>query len=439
VAQNTTALDISRFFSSVAKGLNIAFGAEHRIETYQIVAGEEASYKTYGHPVFSIDTTFSTEGDIESIDSTFRPGGSQGFPGFQPGNELKESRSNFGSYIDLELDVTEKFTISAAGRFEQYSDFGNTLNGKLASRYKISSNFSVRGSLSSGFRAPSLAQLYFNSTFTDIVAGQAIDKIIAKNNSPITRDLGIPALKEEVSTNAGLGFTAKAKALTLTVDAYYVQIKDRIVLTGSFYSDDDIIGDDLQNLNIGAAQFFTNAVNTTSKGVDAIFAYSTSFSGRQNLKLSIAANFNDMAIDKIYTNEKLQGKEGTYFGLREQYFLLASAPKSKFNFGIDYTKGSFFSNLKLTRFGKVELLNWNDNGDNIADQGEVDTYNPKITTDLGVGYNLKNFTLTLGGVNILNAYPDRQDPGLTESGGIWDSVQMGFSGAYYFAKIGFRF
>lgn len=439
LAQNTTALDISRFFSSVAQGLNIAFGAEHRIETYQIVAGEEASYKTYGHPVFSIDTTFSTEGDIESIDSTFRPGGSQGFPGFQAGNELKESRSNFGSYIDLELDVTEKFTISAAGRFEQYSDFGNTLNGKLASRYKISNNFSVRGSLSSGFRAPSLAQLYFNSTFTDIVAGQAIDKIISKNNSPITRDLGIPALKEEVSTNAGLGFTAKAKALTLTIDAYYVQIKDRIVLTGSFYSDDDIIGEDLQNLNIGAAQFFTNAVNTTSKGVDAILAYSISFSGRQNLKLSIAANFNDMVIDNIYTNDKLQGKEGTYFGLREQYFLLASAPKSKFNFGIDYTNGSFFANLKLTRFGKVELLNWNDNGDNIADQGEVDTYDPKITTDLGVGYSLKNFTLTLGGVNILNAYPDKQDPGLTESGGIWDSVQMGFSGAYYFAKIGFRF
>jgi iron complex outermembrane receptor protein len=233
LAQNTTVLDISRLFPEVAKGLNVAFGAEHRIEIYQIAAGEEASYKTYGHPIFAIDTIFSAPGVIESIDTTFRPGGSQGFPGFQPGNELKESRSNFGGYVDLELDVTKKFTVSAAGRFEQYSDFGNTLNGKLASRYKISDNFSVRGSVSSGFRAPSLAQLYFNSTFTDIVAGQAIDKIIAKNNSPITRELGIPALKQEVSTNFGLGFTARAKAFALTVDAYYVQIKDRIVLTGA--------------------------------------------------------------------------------------------------------------------------------------------------------------------------------------------------------------
>jgi iron complex outermembrane receptor protein len=439
LAQNTTVLDISRFFPEVAKGLNVAFGAEHRIEIYQISAGEEASYKTYGHPIFAIDTTFSAPGVIESIDTTFRPGGSQGFPGFQPGNELKESRSNFGGYVDLELDITKKFTMSAAGRFEQYSDFGNTLNGKLAARYKISDNFSVRGSVSTGFRAPSLAQLYFNSTFTDIVAGQAIDKIIAKNNSPITRELGIPALKQEVSTNAGLGFTAKMKALTLTVDAYYVQIKDRIVLTGAFYSDDDIIGEDLRKLNIGAAQFFTNAVNTTSKGADAILAYSAISSGKHNLRFSIAANFNDMVIDKIYTNEKLQGKENTYFGLREQYFLLASAPESKLNFGVDYLRGKFFTNLKLTRFGKVELINWNDNGDNIVDPGELDTYDPEITTDLSVGYNLKNFTFTVGGVNILNVYPDKQDPGLTESGGIWDSVQMGFSGAFYFARVGFKF
>ena len=428
LAQNTTVLDVSRLFPAIADGLNVAFGAEHRIESYQIFAGEEASYKTYGRQVFSIDG-----------DTTFRPGASQGFPGFQPANEVKESRSNFGSYIDLELDATKKFTISAAGRVEHYSDFGNTINGKLASRYKISDNFSLRGSLSSGFRAPSLAQLYFNSTFTDIVAGQAIDKIIAKNNSPITRELGIPALKQEVSTNAGLGFTAKVKALTLTVDAYYVQIKGRIVLTGAFSSDDPVIGDELKKLNIGAAQFFTNAVNTTSKGADAILTYSASFSGNQALRFSLAANLNNMVIDKIYTNQKLQGKENTYFGLREQYFLLASAPKSKFNFGIDYSKDKFFANLKLTRFGNVKLINWSDNGDNIVDPGEVDTYNPKITADLSVGYNLKNFTFTIGGVNLLNTYPDKHDPGLTESGGIWDAVQMGFSGAFYFARIGFKF
>jgi iron complex outermembrane recepter protein len=439
LGQNTTVLDISRFYPGVLKGLNVAFGAEHRIEIYQIYAGEEGSYKTYGHPIFSIDTVLNNDGSIASVDTTFRPGGAQGFPGFQPANELKETRSNFGAYADLELDVTNKFVVSAAGRYEQYSDFGNTLNGKLAARYKLTDNFSLRGSVSTGFRAPSLAQLYFNTTFTDIVAGQAVDKIIAKNDSPITRELGIPPLKQEVSTNAGLGFTARVKALTLTIDAYYVQVKDRIVLTGSFYSDDDIIGDELKSLNIGAAQFFTNAVNTTSKGLDAILSYSLGFSGQQNLRFSLAANFNNMVIDKIYTNDKLQGKENTYFGLREQYFLLASAPKSKINFGVDYSNKNFFAGLKLNRFGKVELINWNDNGDSVVDPGELDTYNARITADISAGYNLKNFTFTLGGVNVLNAYPDKHDPGLTESGGIWDAVQMGFSGAFYFAKIGFKF
>lgn len=429
LGQNTTNLDFSRLFPKVANGLNLAFGLEHRIEVYQIFAGEEGSYKTYGHPVFS----------VAGIDTIFRPGASQGFPGFQPSNVLKESRSNFGSYIDLELDASKKLTISSAARLEHYSDFGRTINGKLAARYKISDAFSVRGSLSSGFRAPSLAQMYFNTTFTDIVAGKAIDKIIAKNNSPISRVLGIPPLKQEVSLNAGLGFTAKIKSFTMSVDAYRVQIKDRIVLTGSFSSADDLIGSELAKMNIGAAQFFTNAVNTTSQGLDMIFTQTIMLPKNQVIKLSFAGNFNNMVIDKVYTNQKLKGKESTYFGIRDKYFLLASAPKSKFNLGVDYTKGKFFSNLKLTRFGKVELINWNDNGDNVADPGELDVYKPKITTDLSAGYNLKNFTVTLGGVNIFNVYPDKHDPASTESGGIWDCVQMGFSGALYYAKIGFRF
>jgi len=426
--QNTTQLDISRFFPHVMSGLNFACGLEHRIENYQIFAGEEASYTTYGKQVFSINGT----------DTTFRPGGSQGFPGFQPSNVVNETRSNFGAYTDLELDVTKRITLDGALRFEQYSDFGNTWNGKLAGRVKIMDGLSIRGSFSTGFRAPSLAQLYFNTTFTDIVAGKAIDKIIAKNNSPISRALGIPKLKQEVSVNGGLGFTANIKSLSLTVDGYYVQIKDRIVLTGAFTSDDPDIGNVLKAMNIGAAQFFTNAVNTTTKGIDAILAYSLTL-GSSSIKFSYAVNVNNMTIDKIYTNQKLQGKEDIYFGLREQYFLLASAPKYKQNFGIDYINGNFYSNLKFTGFGKVELVNWNYNGEATLPAGDLDVYNPKITVDLSVGYNWKNLSLTIGGANIFNTYPDKHDPALTESGGIWDCVQMGFSGSFWFTKLGFKF
>ncbi len=427
--QNTTNLDLSRFFPTVAKGLNFAVGLENRIENYKIFAGEEGSYKTYGPVIFAIN----------GADTTFRPGASQGFPGFQPSNELNVARTNFGTYVDLDLNVTDKFNVSAAGRFERYSDFGNTLNGKFATRYKIAKGFSLRGSISTGFRAPSLAQMYYNTTFTDIIGGVAVDKIIAKNNSPLTRTLGIPKLKQEISFNAGFGFTAMIKSLTLTVDAYYVKIDDRIVLTGTFYSDDPDIGAEIAKQNVSAAQFFTNAVNTSTKGIDAILSYSLMIGSKQSLKFSAAANFNNMAIDKIYTNDKLAGKESIYFGIREQYFLKASAPKFKLNFGVDYTVGNFYANVKLTEFGKVELINWNDNGDNVADANELDTYNPKMTMDVSAGYKFKNLSFTIGGANILNAYPDQHDAGATESGGLWDCVQMGFSGAFYFAKLGFKF
>ena len=429
--QNTVNLDLSRYFK-VMHGLNLAFGLEQRIENYTIFAGDEASYKTYGKVIFSIDSV--------THDTVYRPGGSQGFPGFQPDNVVNESRSNVGIYADGELDVARPFTIGLAGRYEHYSDFGSALSGKLALRYKITSWLSIRGSVSNGFRAPSLAQLYYNTIFTDIVAGQAIDKIIAKNNSPITAALGIPKLKQEASVNLSGGITAKYHSLSITLDIYHVTIKDRIVLTGAFTSDDPDIGAELKKLNVGAAQFFTNAVNTSTTGLDGIVSYALVFAHKHILRLSFAGNFNNMNIDKTYTNDKLKGKEMIYFGKREQYFLLASAPKSKMNLGIEYSVRNFFANLRFTRFGKVELVNWNDNGDNIVDPAELDTYKPKITTDLCLGYHFwEKLTLTLGGDNILNQYPDHHDPALTESGGIWDAVQMGFSGAYYYARLGINF
>ncbi|MCX6274260.1 MAG: TonB-dependent receptor [Bacteroidetes bacterium] len=439
--QNSTSVNFSKLYGSLLKGLNLAMGLEHRIENYQIFAGDEPSYKNYGG--YYVFNTYDSLGNVNGQDSTLRPAGSQGFPGFQPGNVINESRTNIGAYLDAELDITKAFLVSGAIRFEHYSDFGNTTNGKIAARYKIAKWLSVRGSYSTGFRAPSLAQLYYNTTFTDFVAGVAIDKIIASNNSPITRTLGIPKLKEENSTNISGGITFNAKAFSLTIDAYSIAIKDRIVLTGAFYDDDNVIGPDLQKLNVGAAQFFTNAVNTTTTGVDAILTYTATFANKHILKLSLAGNFNKMTIDKIYTNAKLKDKEDVYFGIREQYFLMASAPKSKINFTIDYSVGNFFASAKAVQFGKVELINWNDNGDKIVDtqvgSNELDTYAAKMTYDLSLGYRFRNISLTLGVANLTNEYPDEHDPALTESGGNWDAVQMGFSGRFSFLRVGFKF
>lgn len=424
LSQNTTSLSFTQFFPEALSGISVAFGTEYRIDNYQIFAGEEGSYRNYG----LVDTVVN--GLIAQTDVLGRPGGSQGFPGFQPSDVTDEFRTNLAGYIDTELDFTDAFMVGAALRAERYSDFGNTITGKIAARYEFSKQFALRASASTGFRAPSLPQIYFSSTFTDFVGGQPIDKIIAPNNSPITRVLGIPQLKEETSANASVGFTTKPfNGFTATVDGYLVNIKDRIVLTGAFEDTDPDIGADLQALGVGAAQFFTNAVDTRTYGLDAIITYSRRF-GASRLQATFAGNFNKMSVEKVKTNSKLEGKESIYFGSRDSLFLLASAPPSKLNLTFDYKVKRFNANLRFVRFGKVELEDW---------IGTRDVYDPKITTDLTIGYDLtNNLNLTIGGANLFDVYPTQQDTE-TESGGLWDAVQMGFSGSFYFAKLGFKF
>ncbi len=424
LSQNTTSINFTRFFEDVLQGTNVAFGVEHRLENYEIFAGEEGSWKNYG-----IVEVVDSNGFVTTTDILGRPGGSQGFPGFQPADELDEFRTNIGMYVDAEFDVTDAFMFATAARYENYSDFGSTLNGKLAARLRINPNLAIRGSVSTGFRAPSLAQIYFRSTFTDFVSGVPVDKIIANNHSPITRRLGIPTLKEETATNASLGFTASFGAFSATVDGYYVSIKDRIVLTGAFEDSDPDIGADLKALNVGAAQFFTNAIDTKTKGVDVILSWS-GYLGNARLRTTFAANFNDMELGDIHTSPKLKGKEDIYFGSREQKFLLASAPDSKMNLTIDYRLRKFNAIVRFVRFGKVVLEDW---------LGTDDVYNPKIVTDLTLGYDLSpNLSLRIGAANLFNVYPDQQDTE-TETGGLWDAVQMGTNGTFYFARLGFRF
>jgi iron complex outermembrane receptor protein len=411
LGQNVSNLNVSRFYKGIMQGLNIAFGAEYRTERYKIFEGERLSYLNY-------DPTL--------------PGGAQGFPGYSPADVTNNGRSNVGVYADVEADITKSFLVDVAARFENYSDFGSTVNGKVGLRYKITDDLAVRGSVSTGFRAPSLAQKYFNSTFTNFVEGQAVEVLLANNNSAVTKALGIPELKQETSQNASLGLTfTPISGFSLTVDGYYVKVKDRVVLTGQFSDDDEEIGDLLKSLRVGKAQFFTNALSyTTTKGVDVIVAHSTPL-GIGRLSSTLAANFNWMELGPVNTSPALAGKEDIYFDERERRFVLASAPPSKINLTLDYTVSKLSFMLRLIRFGEVKLANWD---------YEIDVYSPKIQTDLTVNYKLNNhFSISVGGSNILNVYPDMSLPALTESGGGWDPVQMGSNGAFFFTRVGFRF
>ena len=411
--QNVTGLHFTRFYKNTLQGLNVAFGSEFRYEDYRIFAGEEASYRAY---------------DIS------KAAGSQGFPGFQPSNALNKSRTNLGIYIDTEADITKSFMIGAAARYENYSDFGSTLNGKLSSRLTISPAFMLRGTLSTGFRAPSLAQTYFNSTITNFVGGQAVQVQIAQSGSAITQALGVPPLKQETSVNASLGFTSQlGSGFSLTVDGYYVRIKDRIVLTGQFSDDLPAIADELKALNVSRVQFFTNAISTRTRGIDIVLAHHTQV-GNGRLNTSLGMNFNSLDTISVNTNTKLKPYKDLYFDLREYYFVKASAPPSKMNLTIDYNINKWAFLLRFVRFGEVKLANWSYKED------QLDIYRPKVTTDLSISYRFTSQVgLSIGGSNILNVYPDMHRADLTESGGAWDPVQMGINGAYWFGKLNFRF
>jgi len=334
--QNTIGLDFSRFFkSALPAGINLAFGAEFRLENYRIFAGEEASWKGYND----------------------KAAGSQGFPGFQPANEVDQSRNNLGIYSDLEFNFSKQFLLEIAGRFERYNDFGNTLNGKIASRYELGPAFTIRGSASTGFRAPSLAQVYFNTSYTNVVGGVPEEVLLAKNNSLITQSLGVEPLKQEKTDNISFGFTSRpANGFTITIDGYYVKIKDRIVLTGDFSRDNaPELTATFDQFNVSKVKFFTNALDTKTYGLDAVATWSQNFAGH-DLSISYAANFNKLKPGSIKTSAILKGREDVYFDDRERAFLIASAPSSKMNLTFDYRYNKFNANLRFLRFYLLKLL-----------------------------------------------------------------------------------
>lgn len=434
LSQNTINLDLSKNYGSILNGFNLAFGAEYRTEQFIIFAGEEGSYATYdenGQPVTDpANQTIPTD----PVTGDPRPGGSQGFPGYSPANEVDRSRSNVSLYADGELDVNDSFMVSSALRFENYSDFGSTLNGKLAARLKASKNFNLRGSISSGFRAPSLAQIYYNLRFTNFSSTGASEILLSPNNSPVTQAFGIGKLNEEKAINGSLGFTATFGDFTATIDGYMVNVEDRIVLTGYF---------DASALNIGVdqAQFFVNGVDTKTTGLDVVMSWKKKF-GDNSFSATLLGNINDMKVDKV-NNGALD--EQTFFGEREKAFLLASAPDNKFSLNLNYSRKWFDAGLAFTRFSEVQLLDYQMYED-VADYGSfanqikaaTDTYGAKIVTDLTLGFQLSKTTkLSVGSNNLFNIYPDQQDDWV-EAGGYWDAVQMGFGGAYYYARLGFK-
>lgn len=417
--QLTTNFDMSRFYSGIANGMNLAFGAEYRRENYQIRAGERGSY---------------IDADGVGVGGN---AGSQGFPGFQPSDATNRSRNSVAAYIDVETDITAQFKTQAALRAEKFSDFGSTLTGKLAASYKINEQVLVRGSGSTGFRAPSLQQVYFSSTFTDFISGVPLDVVLAPNGGVIANAAGIPKLKEEKSKSFTLGLTwSPTPAMAVTADLYRINIDDRIVLSGRFDADNfPALGSILSTLGVGQAQFFVNSVNTQTKGLDLTASHKSDLGGGK-LSTYLALNVSKTEVTGIKAPRSLAGFEDVLLSERERLFIEQGGPRAKATLGFDFITGPVETDFKVIYFGTQTLGTFSGTASGVPNA----RYAAKTSADLSFTYRFdKNTKLTLGGTNIFNVKPSKQDPNETDNGFIYDSVQFGLNGASYFVRLWKKF
>ncbi|WP_278378734.1 TonB-dependent receptor plug domain-containing protein [Chryseobacterium arthrosphaerae] len=420
--QNTVNLDVSKKI----KNVNIAFGGEFRFEQYQIKAGDEASY-----------TQYDENGNIATKDSkVIGAGGSQSFIGFSPDNALKKDRLSTAVYAEVSYDLDKKLNIDAAARFENYSDFGNTLNGKLAVRYEFIKNYAVRAAVGTGFRAPSLQQQYFNNSYADIsTSGSGIvRKGIFNNDSQAAQVLGFDKLKQETSINGSAGFTLQpAKGLFITVDGYIIKVKDRIVITSNItdsrLADTQVVG---EGNSVESGRFFANAIDTETKGVDVVVSYDWKLAGG-SLNINLAGNYTETRITDFHFPENLGTPQNEFFGPDQINIIETLSPKTKASLGLTYGIGKFSFLVRNTYFGKV-----------IRDGfpfGEVQEFSPKVVTDISVGYDItKNLNFTVGANNVFDVFPDLQIYKNSYYGVFkYAPVQMGTLGNYFFGRLNFNF
>ncbi|MEO0470518.1 MAG: TonB-dependent receptor, partial [Bacteroidota bacterium] len=441
-SQNVIDLDVSRPYD-IGIPINVAFGAEFRLENFQQIAGQEASWQNF--------------------DGGEREAGSQVFPGYQPGNEIDKFRFNSGIYADFEAELTKAWLLTFAGRFEEYSDFGDNFSWKVASRYRLTKFLTLRGAYSTGFRAPSLPQKFFSSFTLQFITlpGGEIDGVnIAHLNddSFVTRQFGIPNLKPETSTNISLGLTGRLldEKLSITIDGYMINIKDRIGITGRFNgSQDERFDDILTASGLSQVQFMTNAIDTETRGIDFVLSYLIPMN-HGSLTFTGAGNFTQTRIPRdsegnpvIKTGTFLEGFETVLFNREEVSRIEVAQPRSKIILGAAYKLHGLKLTVNATRFGEIDYVNpsaelranaWNNGELETLDQ----TFSPKILTDVDASYRINAFVkIGIGGANIFNVYPDRHTHSGNYGGGMFPYSrrvsQFGLAGASYYAKLNFSF
>lgn len=419
VTQNVANLDISRPIEAgwLKYPITFAFGAEWREEKFNQSPGELGSYVDGDGPVNT-------------------PPGAQVFPGFKPEDAGHHDRHSGSFYADLEADITDSFAAGIAARYEDYSDFGTTTSGKVSARYAFSDAVALRGTASSGFRAPSLQQQYFQSTATNFIGGVPFDVRTFSVDNPTAIALGAEPLKAEESTNYGLGLVlSPLDGLYVTVDAYRIDIDDRIILS------ENLIGAPVTAFletrgifGVTGGRYFTNAVDTKTTGVDIVGTYKWVLSSGE-VDWTVGYNYSKTTIEKIAPNPPeltAGGLNLQRIGRVEQGRITVGAPRDKILLGAVWNTGDWSFSGTATRYGEFSALN--------ASPALDQTFGAKWTVDLAAAYQLDAWNFALGADNIFDAYPDEFYFATSNGGQLVypRNAPFGFNGAFVYAKVGYR-
>jgi iron complex outermembrane receptor protein len=387
---------------SLPEGINVAFGIEARTEGYEIEAGEPASYD---------------RGPIVGVAA-----GSQGFPGFQPSNELDESREAYGIYADIESRLTEKFLASIAARAEDYSDFGSAVTGKIAGRYDFTDSFALRGAVSTGFRAPGLQQTFFTSTATNFINGEPFEVGTFPATSDVAITLGAQPLDAEESVNYSLGTVFRFGGFEATIDAYRIDIEDRIVLSENLQSPQ--VAALIAPFGANVARFFINGVDTKTEGIDLVTRYLWRTESLGKFEFGAAGNWNDTEVEKVPSTNVIDNicvgqpapcTPPVLFARVNTLAFEEGTPDSKISLGVDWVvplgATNFGVNLKGTRYGEVVEPGVPSAAE--INAGVPDARDLHIQADWVVDLTLSarlmedKLSLTIGADNLFDQYPDR--------------------------------
>ncbi len=422
--------------------LYVAAGVEWRQEGYQIEAGDPVSYQ-YGRTNDPSIDIFGQTGDTAPI-------GTQGFPGWSPREAVDDDRDNIGIYVDAESQFAERFLAGAALRVEDYSDFGSTINGKLSGRVELSDAVSVRATASTGFRAPGVQQAFFSQRSTNLRNGVLTDTLTARQGSALTQAFGVPALDEETSVSVSLGLVAKpSDKFHVTIDLYRIDIDDRIIFSSEIGPENPPggCGDPpdpnicpiaaiLAPFNVGQVQFFTNAIDTETEGLDIVGVYTTDFANGSDLAIEGAFHFNDTKVAARRSSSAVL-PASVLFDQTQVTLIEEGQPAEHFTVAGTYGIAGWSANLRLNYFGEVSGQGFT---------GVKQTWDGKLLTDLTITAPLaENLTLTFGGTNIFDEFPDNWDPNnafpFPQLGFVygWETLPFGVNGGYYFARLNYRF